>query len=129
MSSGWIMALGVGAGGFVGSICRYGLGVAFARLSSTWPLGTFAANVAGCFFIGAIMALTDRVEISPVWRVALATGFCGGFTTMSSFVFEGAQMVRSGENVMAAFYVFGTLAFSVAAFFAGTIVVRWGGGA
>ena len=123
------MSFLVGVGGFVGSIFRYSLGLLFARWVVTWPAGTLAANTLGCFTIGILMALVDRgALLSPATRLALATGFCGGFTTMSSFIYEVAQMMRSSEYGEAALYLGGTLIFSMTAFWVGTLLIRMLGG-
>ena len=115
----------VGIGGFFGSIARYGLSVFCQRFSVEWPFGTLAANVFGCFLIGVIASLSDRAEsLSPATRLFLATGFCGGFTTMSSMIYETAQMARSGEYLHASGYVGITLAGSMTAFLAGAVLVR-----
>ena len=81
------MMLLAGVGGFVGTCLRYLTG----RLCHLWslggfPLGTFVVNVVGCFVIGALLGLAERENIlSPTMNVMLVTGFCGGFTTFSSF--------------------------------------------
>ena len=81
------MMLLAGVGGFVGTCLRYLTG----RLCHLWtlggfPLGTFVVNVVGCFVIGALLGLAEqRNLLSPTMNVMLVTGFCGGFTTFSSF--------------------------------------------
>ena len=81
------MMLLAGVGGFVGTCLRYLTG----RLCHLWalggfPLGTFVVNVVGCFVIGALLGLAERNNfITPTMNVLLVTGFCGGFTTFSSF--------------------------------------------
>jgi fluoride exporter len=127
------MSLLVGLGGFAGSVARYGLSVTSQRFSIEWPIGTLAANVLGCFFIGIITGLSDRGEVlSPEMRLALATGFCGGFTTMSSMAYETAEMIRASEYLHAAAYAAGTFLLSMCAFAAGVmalrILVKIGGG-
>jgi fluoride exporter len=115
----------VGLGGLAGSVARYGLSVLAQRLSFEWPAGTLAANLLGCFLIGAIAELAGRGEaLSPEARLLLATGFCGGFTTMSSLIYETAQFLKSGEYVNASFYLGATLVGSLAAFFVGVVLVR-----
>lgn len=115
----------VGLGGCVGSLARYGLSLAAQRLSMDWPLGTFAANCLGCLAIGAIAEAAARGEgLRPEVRLLLATGFCGGFTTMSSMIYEAGQMLRTDEVLHAVAYLGGTLLASLAAFFGGVIVVR-----
>lgn len=76
-----------GLGGFVGTCLRYLTG----RLCHLWelggfPLGTFVVNIVGSFVIGALLGLAERNNfITPTMNVLLVTGFCGGFTTFSSF--------------------------------------------
>ena len=127
------IALLVGFGGFAGSVARYCLSVASQRLSFEWPLGTLAANVLGCLLIGVIAGLSARGEVvSPEVRLALATGFCGGFTTMSSMIYETAEMLRDSEYFHAMWYASGSFALSLVAFLVGVmgvrVVVRMGGG-
>ncbi len=115
----------VGIGGFAGSIARYSLSLLGQRLALAWPGGTFAANLAGCFIIGVIAAVSERSEaLSPQARLLLATGFCGGFTTMSSLVYETMQMLRSHLYLHAAGYLGATVAGSLLAFIAGALCVR-----
>lgn len=120
-----LIAFIVGCGGFAGSVSRYGLSVASQRFSVEWPLGTLAANALGCLAIGIIAAVSADSEIlSPELRIALATGFCGGFTTMSSMIYETNEMLRTGEYLHAMAYAAGTVVLSMAAFAAGMILVR-----
>jgi fluoride exporter len=115
----------VGTGGFAGSIARYSLTLFCQRFSVEWPFGTMAANLLGCFIIGLITALSDRTEVvSPATRLLLTTGFCGGFTTMSSMIYETAQMLRSSEYFHASFYLGATVVGSMLAFLMGVMSVR-----
>ncbi len=125
MANAWAACLLVGFGGFAGSVSRYGLSVLSQRWSFDWPLGTLGANVAGSLLIGVVMGLAGRGAIlSPETRLLLATGFCGGFTTMSSFVYETAEMGKAGEYLHAATYAAGTLVLSMSAFFVGILAIR-----
>lgn len=125
MSNPFIMSALVGVGGFFGAISRYGLSLAGQRLMIDWPIGTLAANILGCLFIGIIAELSIRTEsLSPMLRLALATGFCGGFTTMSSMMYETAQMLRSSELLHALLYALGTFILSLAGVVAGSALVR-----
>ena len=120
-----IFALIVGFGGFVGSIARYGLSLAFQKYSIVMPMGTIGANIIGCFMIGIITHLSaGSGALSPEMRLLLATGFCGGFTTMSSFVYESAQMIKSNELYYAALYFLITIAGSFIAFFLGLLITH-----
>ena len=123
MHSAWTLSLFVGLGGFAGSVARYGLGGLAQRFTEAWPLGTFAANVIGCLLIGVIAGLSGRGEsISPAVRLALATGFCGGFTTMSSFIYELGQFVQGREYFFASTYFVVTLAGAGLAFMLGLLI-------
>lgn len=115
----------VGIGGMAGSIVRYLFALIAQRYEIMFPAGTVAANVLGCFIIGIIMQLAaETTSVSPEMRLLLATGFCGGFTTMSSMVYETMQYVKSDEYLHAFAYSGGTLLFSFAAFLAGSIISR-----
>jgi CrcB protein len=125
MNNPWMLSLLVGIGGFAGSVSRYGLSIAAQRMSFEWPAGTFMSNVLGCLIIGFVTAVFARGEtFSPETRLVLATGFCGGFTTMSSMVYETAAMIRASEYLHAFAYAAGTFVFSLFAFGAGVIGVR-----
>jgi len=125
MTNFWITSLLVGIGGFFGSIARYGLTLVSQRFSIEWPLGTLSANILGCLLIGIITGLTDRGEtIPPAFRLALATGFCGGFTTMSSMIYETAEMLRAGEHLYALMYAAGSFLLSMTALALGVMAVR-----
>jgi CrcB protein len=83
--------------GAVGTLARYGLqGVVQIRTGGTFPYGTLLVNLTGCFFLGLIAQFTmNRMVISPDWRVAIAVGFFGGYTTFSSFGWETAKMTSA----------------------------------
>jgi CrcB protein len=117
-------SLMVGLGGFAGALARYGVSLACQRGSIVFPLGTLAANLLGCLLIGIIAQLaTETNWIPPAMRLLLATGFCGGFTTLSAFAFETVQFVRSAEWFLAGAYVLGTLIGAFLAFGLGCLLV------
>ncbi len=87
------------------------------------PYGTVISNVAGCLIIGLLVGVGGRTElISTEMRLLLATGFCGGFTTMSSFVYELGQFVQDKEYFYASSYFVATLAGVGLAFILGLIL-------
>ena len=115
----------VGAGGFVGSVLRYGFSLAGQRFSVAFPLGTLGANLLGCLLLGAIMAVASETELlSPSARLFWATGLCGGFTTMSTFMYEMSRFGQDSEYWVASGYFAATLAGGALAFWAGTLAVR-----
>ena len=117
--------LAVGAGGFIGSMLRYGLSLAGQRFSVTFPHGTLWANLLGCWVLGVVMALAAETEIlSPSARLFWATGLCGGFTTMSTFMYEMSRFAQDSEYWVASGYFAATLAGCALAFWAGTLAIR-----
>lgn len=93
--------------GAIGTLARYGLqGVVQFRAGSNFPYGTLLVNLSGCFLLGLIGQLTlNRILIPSEWRLAIAVGFFGGYTTFSSFGWETAKMLEAGEWLRASTYV------------------------
>lgn len=93
--------------GAIGTLARYGLqGLVQVRTGGTFPYGTLLINLLGCFFLGLIGQFTlNRIVISPDLRMAIGVGFFGGFTTFSSFGWETAKMIETGEWLRASTYV------------------------
>jgi fluoride exporter len=93
--------------GAIGTLARYGLqGLVQMRVGSTFPYGTLLINLSGCFFLGLIGQFTmNRMVLPAEWRIAIAVGFFGGFTTFSSFGWEMAKMLEDGEWLRATTYV------------------------
>ena len=115
----------VGAGGFAGAAARYLVAVALPFLGTGFPMGTFAVNVAGCLLIGFLSELSIATSIvSPEMRLLLATGFCGGFTTFSSYMFETVSLLRDGEVLYASLYLFGSIAAGLLALLLGMLLAR-----
>lgn len=98
----WII---VGVGGALGSIVRHLSAATVTRwLPSAFPWGTFAVNILGSLIIGLVYGLAQRYQGGPEWRLFLATGFCGGFTTFSSFSYENVQLLQTGAYGTFALY-------------------------
>jgi len=84
------------------------------KMGSTFPYGTLLINLTGCFFLGLIgQILLNRVIVPPEWRMAIAVGFFGGYTTFSSFGWETAKMLEAGEWLRATTYVAASVAFGL----------------
>jgi CrcB protein len=109
----------VGAGGFAGAVCRYGLAVG---LPSSFPLGTLAANVLGTFLLGILLYEARLADLlGPETRLVVGTGFCSSFTTYSAFALETSQL--SPELAAANVGLNYTLGFG--AVLLGQLVARW----
>lgn len=93
--------------GAAGTLARYGLqGVVQIKIGSTFPYGTLVVNLTGCFLLGLIGQFTlNRIIVPPEWRMAIAIGFFGGYTTFSSFGWETAKMLEAGEWLWATTYI------------------------
>ena len=101
------LALAVAVGGGFGALSRYGVDRWIERhLESVFPWATFTINVTGCFAVGfLITALVDR-QRAPEWlRIGLVVGFCGGYTTFSTFGQEALELVEARQAAVAGFYV------------------------
>ncbi|MBI1214927.1 MAG: fluoride efflux transporter CrcB [Alphaproteobacteria bacterium] len=97
--------LWIGLGSALGGMMRHGVGVSVARAAGeTFPWGTMVANVTGSFIIGflaAVMGPDGRLLVSPNVRQCLLVGFCGGYTTFSSFSLQTQNLARQGDYLYA----------------------------
>ncbi len=117
----------VGLGGAFGAICRYLLSVQAVRaLGPGYPWGTYAANVIGGLLMGLLTgALAYRGGgDAEKWRLLLAVGVLGGFTTFSSFSLEVVQMLEARNFAQAAGYVAGSVVLAIGAVFLGMLIAR-----
>lgn len=116
----------VAAGGALGSVLRYLVGLFFTRwLGPAFPWGTLTVNVLGSFAIGFLAeAIARRFDASVELRVFLVTGILGGFTTFSSFSLDTAVLFERGAFAATAGYLAASLGLSLAAVFAGLALGR-----
>lgn len=116
----------VGLGSFIGGGLRYLVSCWTHSCSSpTFPLGTFAVNILGCLMIGILYALFERnYSIEPSMKLFLTVGFCGGFTTFSTFINENVQMLRASQIIPMAIYAGLSFAAGILALCAGNYLVR-----
>ncbi|NZD62510.1 fluoride efflux transporter CrcB [Rhizobium sp. WYCCWR 11290] len=121
-----IQALLVAVGGAIGSLLRYYVGQWALRLMGpSFPWGTLAVNVVGCFVIGVFAELIARkFNASVELRLLLITGFLGGFTTFSAFSLDAISLFERGEAVAGSIYIVASVGLSMAAVIAGLAVMR-----
>lgn len=116
----------VGIGGGIGSIFRYALSLFIGRhVPLAFPLGTFLVNITGCFLIGVFYSLaTKYTGFNPEWRLFLITGICGGYTTFSTFSYDGLILIKQGSVFYFMLYVLGSVVLGLLATFAGAAIFK-----
>jgi CrcB protein len=107
----------VGLGGGAGSILRYLSGVYSNKIfPSDFPVGTFFVNILGCFILGLLIGLVEHRQMLNVnHRLLLITGFCGGFTTFSTFSAESLRLFESGHTLLGTVYIAASVLAGIAA--------------
>ncbi|PWG04155.1 fluoride efflux transporter CrcB [Polaribacter aquimarinus] len=112
-------------GGGFGSVLRYAIGKWLNNTENGIPFGTFAANILGSLLIGVILGYAAKNEtLSQNHTLLLATGFCGGFTTFSTFAYENHVFLKSGDFTSFAFYTIASFVVGFLAVFAGMYLVK-----
>ena len=117
----------VGAGGFMGAVCRYLIGMLPLKEGCAFPIKTLMINIVGSFLIGIVAALAMKTDfLNPRTVLFLKVGICGGFTTFSFFTLESADLIKSGKMQLAVIYTILSIILGVLAVFAGQGIVRKG---
>ncbi|TWO33106.1 fluoride efflux transporter CrcB [Seonamhaeicola sediminis] len=112
-------------GGGFGSVLRYIIGKYLNSLQTSIPYGTFAANILGSFLIGIILGFaTKSNSLNQSHTLLLATGFCGGFTTFSTFAYENHVFLKAGDFASFALYTIGSFVIGFLAVFLGMFLVK-----
>ncbi|KFN09082.1 fluoride efflux transporter CrcB [Paenibacillus macerans] len=117
--------LGVGAGGILGTLLRYYLGKWISgKMGGGFPYGTWAINLSGSFLLGLLSALHSRHGI-PEWSwLMFGVGFCGAYTTFSTFGYETIGLIEQGRKRNAAVYVISSVLLGVLFAWLGNMCVR-----
>ena len=118
-----IILVGIGSG--IGGICRYLISLFMSHAQSGFPWGTFTANVIGCLLIGLLWGVTSRSQnLSPAFSLLLMVGFCGGFTTFSTFSKEGLAMMQANNYMLFTLYTLGSMVLGIIAVGLGYIATK-----
>ena len=113
-------------GGGFGSVARYLLGKLLNNSQNGIPYGTFLANILGSLLIGLILGFAVKNEaLTQNHTLLLATGFCGGFTTFSTFAYENHVFLKSGDFMSFALYTISSFAVGFLAVFFGMYLVKF----
>ena len=116
----------IGLGGFLGSILRFTVQQAVDRwVQGILPFGILTVNIIGSLLMGLIFGIVLHKNIlSDEWRLFLATGFCGGFTTFSAFSFDNVMLLNNGEYMHSLLYSGGSVVLAILSTMAGIYLVR-----
>ncbi len=116
----------IGTGGFLGSISRFlASRLIQNNFPTAFPYGTFFVNITGCFLIGLIYGFSERSSLlTPGWKMFLAIGFCGGFTTFSTFANENLALLREGDFFRFMIYAGLSVFLGIFATFSGVILTK-----
>ena len=116
----------VSIGAAIGGVLRYWLsGYVYKFLPSSFPYGTLAVNFLGCLLIGLIIfVLSEKELISPLVRLFLTVGFCGGFTTFSTFSFETLNLLKDYDFFLAFINILSNVTFCIGGTYVGYLISR-----
>ena len=113
-------------GGGFGSVLRYAIGKWLNNTENGFPFGTFAANILGSLLIGIVLGYAAKNDVlSQNHTLLLATGFCGGFTTFSTFAYENHLLLKSGDFTTFAIYTIASFVIGFLAVFAGIYLIKF----
>jgi fluoride exporter len=118
--------LWIALGAIAGATARYALSGYIARsISSSFPYGTLVINVTGSLVLGFFLVLAgERMLLDPRWRMLVAIGFCGSYTTFSSYAFETFAAMESGQWTLMALNIAGNNALCLSAVVLGAAMAR-----
>jgi len=116
----------IGSGSFLGGVARFLVSRYIQNnVFTSFPIGTLVVNVLGCFLIGLIFGLSERGNVmSSEWRMFLTVGFCGGFTTFSTFAYENVALLRDGNYFLFALYAGLSVFLGLLATYLGNITIK-----
>ena len=106
-------------GGGLGSVCRYGIAELLKPYQLTFPYATLLANILACLVLGTMVGWTSKLDIDLSYRLLVLTGFCGGFSTFSTFTYETFALLEQGKLTLAGINIVGSLIVCLVSIYAG----------
>ena len=117
--------LAVFVGGGLGSLARFGLGKSLGATVAGFPLATLLANIAACLVLGFFAGYAaNKGQFPPALKLGITAGFCGGFSTFSTFSLESMSLMGNGKIALAAVYVVLSVSFCFVGVWAGQVLGR-----
>ena len=121
-----MIVLGVAFAGAIGAVTRYVVDIVVSdRARTNLPVGTLAINISGSFILGILTGLALYHGLASTPKVVLGTGFCGGFTTFSTFAWESVALLEARHYRVAATNIVGSLVFPTLAAAIGLAITAW----
>ncbi len=118
-----IIIVGIGSG--IGGICRYLISLAMSQVCITFPLGTLMVNIVGSLLIGILWGVASHIpNLSPAFLLFLMVGFCGGFTTFSTFSKECLMLLQTSNYLLFSVYTIGSIVLGIATVALGYILTK-----
>jgi len=113
---GWILVF---LGGGLGSLVRYGIGLYFSAQSTDFPLGTFVSNFLACLILGIFIGIQLKENFQAQYGLLFITGFCGGFSTFSTFSGESLRLFQNQQIALGLIYIGGSIILGLLAVYLG----------
>ena len=106
-------------GGGLGSLCRYGIGLYSSSMDTNFPLGTFIANFLACLILGFLIGMQVKNNLQSAYGLLLITGFCGGFSTFSTFSNDALKLFENQQYGLGILYIGGSILIGLLAVYLG----------